>query len=113
MSTQFAPAASQRCHFSVSSGNGVPDQLPVTALRLFPTAAGSPEIDGLTVFVGLSLRIAPVGAESAELFPTEVVAVTWARGAGVASSPTSRYVEFVAPAMFPQLAPFVSQRRHW
>src|SRR3954464_13007187 len=102
MSTQFAPAASQRCHFSVSSGNGVPDQLPVTALRLFPTAAGSPEIDGLTVFVGFSVGIASCRGEAGERSPREFVGVTGTRSLWVASSSTSRYVEDVAPAMFPQ-----------
>src|SRR3954451_4788625 len=114
MSTHAPPVALQRCHCTVRSGNGLPDQLPVNADRLFPTPAGRPEIVGLIVFVGLLLRIAPVGLESAgALLPTVFVAVTRTRSVRVAPASPSVYVESVAPPMFPQLTPAESQRRHW
>src|SRR4051812_39854025 len=114
MSTQPAPFASQRCHCSVSNGNGLPVQVPVIAFRLFPTAAGRPPIVGLTEFVGRSLRMGAVGLESTgALLPTAFVAVTRTRIVRPAWASVSLWVGRVAPATFRQLRPAASQRRHW
>src|SRR5262249_45497887 len=116
--TQFAPFASQRSHWSVSVGNGLPIQMPVFTERFDPTAAGRPLIVGFVVFVGLLLRMTSLGAESTgPPLPTVFDALTRTRsrrpsGRRPAWASTSRYVDCVAPVMFAQFRPFASQRRH-
>ena len=54
-----------------------------------------------------------LGAEVADVEPTELVAVTTTRIVRPPSAATSRYLLALAPGISTQAPPEASQRRHW
>src|SRR5919202_7117872 len=92
----------------------VPLQLPGSAVSVCPSCA-VPEIVGAAVLAGAAgaAVTTAVWAEPALLEPTELVAVTVTRSVEPTSMLATGYVCCVAEAMLLQLAPALSQRRHW
>src|ERR671933_411152 len=92
----------------------VPLQVPGSAVSVCPSC-GLPEMVGGDVFAGAvaAAVTTTVWAEPALLEPTELVAVTVTRSVEPTSAFATGYVCWVAEAMLLQLAPALSQRRHW
>ena len=112
MSTQFAPAASQRRHWRAKVIGAVPFHAPSDAVSGWPSA-GVPEISGSAVFDGALAPITALAADSASADPAELVAVTRTRRRLPTSAVPGEYEAPVALGMFTQFAPAASQRRHW
>jgi hypothetical protein len=105
----------QRRH-SYEKRVGVPLQVPLDAVSLAPTL-GRPEIDGRVALASESpssaAAIVVVAAEAAEAAPALFVAVTSTWSRAPTSTAVTEYELAVAPAMFVQFPPDVSQRFHW
>ena len=112
MSVQFAPEASQRCHWWVTSIGPVPVQAPSCAVSVPPSVAG-PVTLGAPVLAGASATTASVAGDVAVSVPPAFVAVTTTRMAWPTSAGFRSYVAAVAPGMSAQFVPSSSQRRHW
>ncbi|WP_225154934.1 hypothetical protein, partial [Bradyrhizobium sp. NBAIM08] len=88
MFTQLAPDWSQRCHWYVYAGAGVPAQVPFAAVSVCPCVT-VPEIVGTTELEGAIPAITTVCAEFAGVDPPAFVAVTTARIVASTSVPVS------------------------
>src|SRR2546429_508275 len=113
MLAQLMPCVSQRCHWYVKVGAGLPVQLRGVPVRgcasvAVPVVVGGEEFTGGEVAGGE----AGVGALAAVLLPELFVPVTWTTIVKPTSAVTSMYVALVAPLMLAQLTPCVSQRCH-
>src|SRR4051794_24263148 len=91
---------------------GVPVQMPLPAVRVWPSCA-LPLIVGSTVLTGGAAATVPLCALVALALPPTLAPVTTTRTVLPTSAPTRAYVDPVAPAMSTQFAPALSQRRHW
>ena len=85
------------------------DQVPLLAISVCPSCA-VPEIKGAAVLVGLPT--VGVGLELAAADPAEFEAVTTTTSAFPTSPLAIVYVDCVAPGMFWQCCPFLSQLCH-
>ena len=112
MSAQFAPPGSQRRHWYAYEIGSVPVHVPRVAVSVSPSRA-VPEICGAVALTGGAAATVAVGVVAAVVEPAPFVAVTTARRVVPASAAVSVYDARVAPPRSVQLAPFVSQRRHW
>ena len=107
------PLLGQRTHWSVNAIGGVPVHVPFVPVSVCPTTR-EPEATGSDVFLGaLDATMVDVADESALAWPAPFVAVRRARSRKPTSPFGTLYVELVAPPIDAQLAPLVSQRRHW
>ena len=86
-------------------------QLPVVAVRVC-VSRGVPLIVGGELLPGGSAATTEVGLDVELVLAAAFVAVTTTRIVEPMSAPTSVYVDALAPAMFAQFAPALSQRRH-
>ena len=84
----------------------------LTAVSLPP--GGQPvELEGVGEGVVDAAATTAVGVVVAVVDPSALVAVTWARSVLSRSTVFKVYVVAVAPEMFEQLPPSLSQRSHW
>ena len=112
MSSQAAPAASQRTHWRAYVIVGVPVHVPVVLVRLWPSR-GVPETAGSTVFTGAAGATSADAGDVASTEPAAFVAVTTTRSVPSTSAAVTSYVEPVAPGMSAQPFPAALQARHW
>src|SRR2546421_3482644 len=103
MSEQFAPAASQRCHWYVKLIGALPVQVPLAAVSVCPSWA-VPLIVGATVFAGGDGATAAACVLVAAVPPAAFVPVTTSRSVEATSLEVSTSGEPGAPPMSEQFA---------